>query len=108
MPDRQIAKQGQPDDQPHDMLGGQLAPPDRGFARRLQRLLNPGRINQLAQAAQIARYAFQRMGQFGLKFHEKRDVINTSLFTSCQPVGLTDWAVSSLKRNTGKVFLLEC
>ena len=54
MQNRCNAKQGQPNDQPHDILGRQLAPPDRGLVRVLQDVLNKYRIDQIAESAQIS------------------------------------------------------
>lgn len=39
MQSRYIAKQGKPVDQSHDILGGKLAPPDRGLASGSQGVL---------------------------------------------------------------------
>ena len=55
MQNRHIAKQGQPDDPLLDMLGGQLAPPNRGLASGLQGVLNHCQINQIVESAQISR-----------------------------------------------------
>ena len=54
MQNRHIAKQGQPDDQPHDMLGGQLAPKTRSLASGLQGVLNRCQIDQIVESAQIS------------------------------------------------------
>ena len=45
------AKQGQPNDQTHDILGRQLAPPDRDLARVLKNVLNNYWIDQIAESA---------------------------------------------------------
>src|SRR5262249_58461763 len=47
--DRAVAQQRHPDDEPHDVLRGQLAPADRRGARRLQSLRDPRRIQRLAE-----------------------------------------------------------
>ena len=45
------AKQGQLNDQTHDILGRQLAPPDRDLARILKNVLNNYWIDQIAESA---------------------------------------------------------
>jgi hypothetical protein len=54
MENRHIGKQGQPDDPPLDMRGGQLAPPNRGLASGLQGVLNHCQIDQIVESAQIS------------------------------------------------------
>ena len=54
MQNRYIEKQVQLDDKPHDMLGDQLAPPDRGLASGSQGVLYHYRIDQIAESAQIS------------------------------------------------------
>jgi hypothetical protein len=54
MQNRHIAKQGQPDDQPHDMLCSQLSPTNRGLASGLRGVLNRCQIDQIVESAQIS------------------------------------------------------
>lgn len=54
MQNRCNVKQGQPNDQPHDILGRQLAPSDRGLVKVLQDVLNKYRIDQIPESAQIS------------------------------------------------------
>lgn len=74
------------------MLGWQSSSLDGGLARGLQGLLDPGQLNEAAQPIQTRRRLVQRLREFGLKFHKKRDVMNTSLFYPTSPAkSLTDW-----------------
>lgn len=54
LPPRHLAEQGQPDHQPHRMLGGQLATPDRRLAGGLQGLFDSARIDQGTQLGHAA------------------------------------------------------
>nr|WP_258536174.1 hypothetical protein [Comamonas kerstersii] len=53
LPQWQVAKQGQPNNQPNSMLGRQLTATDRRFSCPLQSLLNPGTINESSQLIKL-------------------------------------------------------
>ena len=67
LPQRPIAKQRQSDDQPHGMLGRQLAPPDGGLAAGLKRLRDPGGIYQYAELIESIRHSGKGLAQSAFK-----------------------------------------
>src|SRR5262249_15953033 len=64
--DRAVAQQRHPDDEPHDVLRGQLALAERRGARRLQRLRDPLRIQRLAEELEAWRAVARAHRQDGL------------------------------------------
>jgi len=83
MQNRCNAKQGQPDDQPHEILGRQLAPPDRGMVRCLQGVLDQYRIYQIVEPAQISPLLPGEKKTFTAKFR----LLTLSLTGIRYPVG---------------------
>src|SRR5262249_56411872 len=77
--DRAVAQQRHPDDEPHDVLRGQLASADRRGARRLQRLRDPRRVQRLAEEFEAWRAVARAHRQDGLpQLHHPTSVGETN------------------------------
>src|SRR5262249_23914876 len=77
--DRAVAQQRHPDDEPHDVLRGQLASADRRGARCLQRLRDPRRVQRLAEELKAWRAVARAHRQDGLpQLHHPTSVGETN------------------------------